>query len=72
MNNIGQFTEHICGKHQTLKGREKDLVACIYRIFSITAGEAVGAYYIEAETLNRLSPDLRRMDRLLGRGVCYF
>jgi hypothetical protein len=39
---------------------------------ALATGEALGAYYLEAETLNRLTPELKRIDRLLGKGVCYF
>ncbi len=66
------FTDYLYRKHATLAGREMDFVSCIYKIFAVTAGEALGAYYLEAETLNRLTPELERIDRLLGKGVCYF
>jgi|GEM_PF-1472188 glycosyltransferase involved in cell wall biosynthesis len=72
MDRFGNFAEYLYCKHHTLKGREKDFISCIYKIFAMTAGSALGTYYLEEETLNRLSPRLREIDRLLGEGVCYF
>lgn len=72
MKHFEDFTTYLCSKHHTLKGREKDFILCLYKIFAMTAGEALGAYYLEAETLNRLTSDLKRIDYLLGKGVCYF
>ncbi|NOZ26197.1 MAG: methyltransferase domain-containing protein [Nitrospirae bacterium] len=72
MKEFQRFTDYLCRNHNTLDGREEDFVSCIYKIFATTAGEAVGAYFLEAETLNRLTPDLKRIDRMLGKGVCYF
>lgn len=72
MKRFQDFTDYLYCKHTTLAGREKDFVSCIYKIFAVTAGESLGAYYLEAEALNRLTPDLKRIDRLLGKGVCYY
>ena len=71
MNRFRRFAEYLYHKNQTLKSREKDFVSCIYKIFAMTGGESLGAYYIEQESLNRLTPDLKRIDRLLARGICY-
>jgi glycosyltransferase involved in cell wall biosynthesis/2-polyprenyl-3-methyl-5-hydroxy-6-metoxy-1,4-benzoquinol methylase len=71
MKRLENFAEYLCSKHHTLNGREKDFISCIYKILAVAAGEALGAYYLEAETLNRLTPELKRIDRLLGKGVCY-
>lgn len=72
MKYFGYLTSYLCKNHYTLKDREKEFISCLYKIFAMTAGEALGKYYLEAETLNRLTPELKRIDRLLGKGVCYF
>jgi 2-polyprenyl-3-methyl-5-hydroxy-6-metoxy-1,4-benzoquinol methylase/glycosyltransferase involved in cell wall biosynthesis len=72
MKHLENLTAYLCSKQHTLNGREKDFISCLYKIFAVTAGDALGAYYLEAETLNRLTPELKRIDRLLGKGVCYF
>lgn len=72
MKHLENFTAYLYSENHTLEGREKDFISCLYKIFAIVAGEALGAYYLEAENLNRLTPDLKRIDYLLGKGVCYF
>lgn len=71
MKRFENFAEYICSKHYTLEGRERDFISCLYKIYAAVAGEALGAYILEAETLNRLTPELKRIDYLLGKGVCY-
>ncbi len=72
MKHLENFAGYLYSKHHTLEGRGKDFISCIYKIFAITTGEGPGAYYLESESLNRLTPDLKRIDQLLGKGVCYF
>lgn len=71
---MGQFSdlaEYIYKNHGSLQNREKEFISSIYNLFAITAGNAIGLYYIELEALNRLTPELEKIDRLLGKGVCY-
>lgn len=72
MKHFENFTKYLYSRHQNLKGREDDFISCLYKIFAMTAGYALGTYYIEAEALNRLTPDLRRLDLLLKKGICHF
>lgn len=71
MKRFQDVTDYLYRNHRTINGREKEFISCIYKVFAITAGEALGAYYLEAETLNRLTPELEKIDRILGKGVCY-
>jgi rhamnosyltransferase len=71
MKRFEEFSEHICQKYQSLKGRENEFIDCIYKLFAVDTGTQLGFYYLEAENLNRLTPDLNRIDHLLARGVCY-
>lgn len=66
MNMFGQFGTHLCAKRDTLTGREDQFVEGIYKIFSITAGEIMGAFYLECNALGRISSELRQIDNLLG------
>ena len=72
MNHFEQFAEYLCQNHKTLEGRDRDFISSIYNIFAMVAGEAVAACYIEAESLNCLTPALKRTGSYLERGVCYF
>lgn len=72
MNNFKEFAEYLCSRHISLSNEKEDFNTSVFKLFAGTAGEVLSAYYLEAETLNRLSPDLRRIDELLGKGVCYF
>ncbi len=71
MKRFENFAAYISSRRYSLKDRENDFIACIYKIFAMIAGDALGAYYLEAETLNRLTPELKKIDYLLGKGVCY-
>jgi len=72
MESFEQFSGHLCNNSDSLQGRESDIVSAVYKIFARTAGIALGAYYLEAESLQKLTPELKRTDGLLGEGVCYF
>lgn len=69
---IGDFTEYLCANHPTFIGREKDFISCIYKIFAMVAGDALGVFYLESESLNRLTPDLKRIDHILDKEAHYF
>ncbi|MCC6544057.1 MAG: glycosyltransferase family 2 protein [Nitrospirae bacterium] len=71
MNYLNQFSEYLLARHNTLSGREEDFVACIYKIYAMTVGDAIGAYYLEAESLNRVTSELNKIDEILAKGVCY-
>jgi|GEM_PF-954772 len=72
MKQIEDFVAYLRRKNYTLEGREKDFTSCLYKIFAMVTGEALGTFYLEAETLNYLTPHLKRVDYILGNGVCYF
>ncbi len=71
MKRFEEFAEHLCLRHQSLEGREEEFIDCIYKLFAMEAGAKLGFYYLEAESLNRLTPDINRADNLLAKGVCY-
>ncbi|MHB1011372.1 MAG: glycosyltransferase [Desulfobacteria bacterium] len=72
MENIGHLVDFLSTRQFSSAEREKDLVSCIYKTLAVTVGEALGSYYLEAETLDRLTDDLKRMDQELAKGVCYY
>ena len=71
MENIGHLADFLSTRQFSSAEREKDLVSCIYKTLAVTVGEALGSYYLEAETLDRLTDGLKRMDQELAKGVCY-
>ena len=71
MENIGHLVDFLSTRQFPAAEREKDLISCIYKTFAVTVGEALGIYYLEAETLDHLTDDLKRMDQVLAKGVCY-
>lgn len=71
MSHFREFSEYLYNNHRTLKDREKEFIASIYNLFAMTAGNGIGLYYIELEASNRLTPELKIIDQLLGKGVCY-
>jgi glycosyltransferase involved in cell wall biosynthesis len=72
MADIGHLVDFLSTRQFSTAEREKDLISCIYKTLAITVGEALGIYYLEAETLDHLTDDLKRMDQVLAKGVCYF
>jgi glycosyltransferase involved in cell wall biosynthesis len=71
MDYLSRFSEFICSTFQSLENREQDFISSVFKIFSMAAGVALGVFYLEAESLNNLTPELERIDHLLGEGVCY-
>jgi len=69
MESVEDLTGYLHKKDYTLKEREKDFISRLYKIFAMVAGEALGAFYHEAKTLNRLTSHLKRTDYILGKGV---
>ena len=72
MNIIGHLVDFLSTRQSSSAEREKDLVSCIYKTLAVTVGEALGCFYLEAETLDHLTDDLKRMDQALAKGVCYY
>lgn len=72
MDNIGHLVDFLSTRQFSAAEREKDFISCIYKTLAVTVGEALGSYYLEAETLDHLTDDLKRMDQVLANGVCYF
>ncbi len=72
MADIGHLVDFLSTRQFPAAERERDLVSCIYKTLAATVGESLGIYYLEAETLDHLTDDLKRMDRALAKGVCYF
>jgi hypothetical protein len=72
LGDFEDFTEFLSRRQLSYKGGEREFDLCIRKILSAVAGEAAGAYYLEAETAGSLTEELERMDRLLAKGVCRF
>jgi glycosyltransferase involved in cell wall biosynthesis len=68
---FNDFAYFICNSHETLEGREQDFNDTIIKIFAQSAGTCFGIYYIEEETLGRLTPTMMTSDHLLGKGITY-
>jgi len=69
---FGNFAEYLHTRQISLKGRERDFISAIYKIFGVSTGRALASYYLEAEALGQLSAELRRIDHALKRGISYF
>ncbi len=72
LRGVGQFAEFLGARQSSLKGREEEFLSALHKILAAAVGEALGAYFLEAETRGRLTGDLTGMDRLLAKGVCSF
>ncbi|HEX9024383.1 MAG TPA: glycosyltransferase family A protein [Geobacteraceae bacterium] len=71
MARFNDFAKYLCGSQPTLEGREKDFSDTIFKIFAQSVGDYLGTYYIEEETIGRLTPELKELDHSLGKGICY-
>ena len=72
MKQFENFGKYLFEKYHTLKGSEEQFVCSIYKLLAVITGETLGAYYLYSESLGSLTPELERVDNLLGRreGVC--
>lgn len=66
MDRFERLTKYLCTA-RIPDGGPAEFVTCINKIFAELAGEALGNYYLEAEELNSLSDELKRMDDILER-----
>jgi glycosyltransferase involved in cell wall biosynthesis len=71
MARFKDFANYLCKSHPTLDGREKDFNDTIYKIFAQSAGDYLGNFFIEEETMDRLTPELKALNYALGKGICY-
>jgi rhamnosyltransferase len=71
MARFNDFAKYLCKNHSTLEGRDKDFSGTIFKIFAQSAGDYLGTYYIEEETMGRLTPELEGLNHSLGKGICY-
>jgi hypothetical protein len=53
------FTGFLARRQLSYQGRETEFGACVGKILASVVGEAAGAYYLEMETLDRLTDDLK-------------
>ncbi|MFA6149242.1 MAG: glycosyltransferase family 2 protein [bacterium] len=72
MADIGNLVNFLSARQFPAAERERDFVSCIQKTLAAIVGEALGIYYLEAETLGHLTDDLKRMDHVLAKGVCYY
>ena len=71
MSRFKDFANFICNNRATLEGREQDFFDTVVKIFAQSAGDSFGTFFIEEETLGRLTPSLVALNHSLGKGVCY-
>lgn len=71
MGRFKDFASFLCTNRSTLEGREQDFNDTVYKIFAQSAGDSLGTFFIEEETLGRLTPDLLALNHSLGKGICY-
>lgn len=72
MNRFEDFTEFLYRTNLDLNGREEEFITCIYKIFAQVAGEAVGVFYLEKESMNRLDDEIARINQLSEKEACHF
>lgn len=71
MARFKDFASYLCTNCETLEGRELDFNNTILKIFAQSAGDNLGYFFIEEETLGRLTPDMVTLNHSLGKGICY-
>jgi hypothetical protein len=71
ISRFNDFAYFICNNRETLEGREQDFNDTVIKIFAQSAGDCFGIYYIEEETLGRLTPAMMAADHLLGKGITH-
>ncbi len=70
MRHLEQFGKYISKKAPIPTGKEESFTRCIWGIFAMIAGESLGSFYLYSESLNRLTFDLARKDRVIGKIAC--
>jgi glycosyltransferase involved in cell wall biosynthesis len=71
MGKFKDFANFLCNTRETLEGREQDFNDTVFKIFAQSAGDSLGTFFIEEETLGRLTPNLVALNHSLGKGICY-
>jgi glycosyltransferase involved in cell wall biosynthesis len=71
MGRFKDFANFLCNSRATLEGREQDFSDTVFKIFAQSAGDSLGTFFIEEETLGRLTPNLVALNHSLGKGICY-
>jgi hypothetical protein len=77
---VSDFMEHVesaglylCEHYRRFDGEGKIFIDSIYKTLAGVIGEALGAYYVYAQSLNRIGPDLVSLGNALTEreDVCY-
>ncbi len=71
MRNFESFAAYVIGTQYDLIGTVNDFTGDIKKIFAMTAGEALGTFYLEMKDINQVSDELERLNCLLENDSCY-
>lgn len=72
MRHLEHFGKRMCEKHPGSAVRKDTFAGSIWGIFAMIAGESLGSFYLYSESLNRLTADLIRTDRIIEkRSFCH-
>jgi glycosyltransferase involved in cell wall biosynthesis len=72
MNHFESFAEFLFNRIPGTRGMGDDIPSCIYKIFAMTVGIVLSSFYLEEESLNRVTPGLERINQILPKGVSYY
>jgi hypothetical protein len=68
---FNDFAYFICNRLGTLKDRGQEFNDGVIKIFAQSAGDFFGTFYIEEETLGRLTTTMTTLDDWLGEGITH-
>lgn len=72
MRQLEQFGKYMCERPLILTERKDSFSRGIWGIFAMIAGESLGSFYLYSESLNRLTADVIRTDRIIDkRAFCH-
>jgi hypothetical protein len=71
MRYFESFAEYIINRKNILVLTKADFISSVFNIFAMAAGEVTGAFYVESESMENLSQELKRVDRILEENGSY-
>ncbi len=70
LSKVNRLIDYI-GSSFSLEDRCDQVISCLWKRYADFAGAILAYYYVETKTSGMLSDELKRIDYLLGKGVCY-
>ena len=72
MGKIKEFIDYLFSNYSASELKSAELLSSLYKIYAMAVGEALGTFYLEARSLDLVSPEIERIDKFIEKEIHHF